>query len=37
MLARGGGKAGHKTAMGQRIIAILPYIKQVRFYFLVFF
>lgn len=28
MLARGGGKAGHKTAMGQRIIAILPYIKQ---------
>lgn len=29
MLARGGGKVGQKAAMGQRIIAILPYIKQV--------
>ncbi|KAI1721576.1 RNA polymerase rpb2, domain 6 domain-containing protein [Ditylenchus destructor] len=28
MLARGGGKAGQKAAMGQRIIGILPYIKQ---------
>ncbi|KAI1728980.1 RNA polymerase rpb2, domain 6 domain-containing protein [Ditylenchus destructor] len=28
MLARGGGKVGQKAAMGQRIIAILPYIKQ---------
>lgn len=28
MLARGGG-GGKKTAMGQKIIAILPYIKQV--------
>ena len=29
MMARSGGGA-KKTAMGQRIIAILPYIKQVR-------
>uniref|UniRef100_A0A915EJ38 DNA-directed RNA polymerase subunit beta n=1 Tax=Ditylenchus dipsaci TaxID=166011 RepID=A0A915EJ38_9BILA len=28
MMARGGGKGGQKSAMGQRIIAILPYIKQ---------
>lgn len=29
MMARGGKQGGAKTTMGQRIIAILPYIKQV--------
>ncbi|VDN50477.1 unnamed protein product [Dracunculus medinensis] len=28
MMARGGGAQGKKTSMGQRIVAILPYIKQ---------
>lgn len=32
MMARGGGAQGKKTSMGQRIVAILPYIKQVLFY-----
>jgi hypothetical protein len=37
MMARGGKQGGAKTTMGQRIVAILPYIKQVSFKILIDF